>query len=161
MWEGLYAPTACGSGIPSRRKVAPTFEHRQSIFLLSNARPRDGRFHLLHPPLRWSPTSGRAERCAKANLPGGQVPPSPRKPALSQSPNEFTGHCEERSDEAIQPDRHGALRAPRYDNRAIGLFRGLLRRDPPVDFLPQHLERHRAAAENKVVEFLDREFRPE
>jgi hypothetical protein len=28
----------------------------------------------------------------------------------------FSCHCEERSDEAIQLDRHGALRAPRDDN---------------------------------------------
>ena len=27
-----------------------------------------------------------------------------------------SGHCEKRSDEAIQLDRHGALRAPRDDN---------------------------------------------
>jgi hypothetical protein len=29
-------------------------------------------------------------------------------------------HCEERSDEAIQMDRHGALRAPRDDNSVKG-----------------------------------------
>jgi hypothetical protein len=29
-------------------------------------------------------------------------------------------HCEEQSDEAIQMDRHGALRAPRDDNSVKG-----------------------------------------
>ena len=36
-----------------------------------------------------------------------------------------------------------------------------LGRHPRVHFLRQHIERHRAAAQDDVVEFLDREFRSE
>jgi hypothetical protein len=55
-----------------------------------------------------------------ARISSGFGQDSHRRPTDTNRPMKIHCHCEERSDEAIQMDRHGALRAPRDDNSVKG-----------------------------------------